>query len=519
MSDIVLRVNSPGGRVRLTLKATDTVGTLRQKIAEHCHIEPAQQELHTNQQLTQPITAADDASLTHAGVRHGDLLWLKVTGGAKVEIRGDAIAPAAKMKIDDLPPLPPKDASKTGGGGASDAGKQEGGASAPASRQDSVGSGGSHPPQGGGGGGGVDGEKKDEPKFKNFDQFLHDNGYNVIDLPFHRTFTPITMEMGRMTKLPPAVTLKHQPYRHVDHLELMNISEMQNFCSYWTDKCELATQRGGWLYGYYVEDSHYPMGMRAVLEAIYEPPQVEVGEGIQFLDDPFHATVEAVAGRLGLERIGYIFTHLPRDELLTSDEIQKIARLQLDHLSDKHFTSYPVSKFVTLTIAPDPNSAMGAAGAAPNAFMISDLGMAFVRDGVLGMSPDPRHLQLKPRKKHEIMAQILESGHETDKFDVDWLIVRVNESAPRRARSMFKHAIFPRENRQPNETQSRAAVREYLKKVPSSEPSWHRYADFHLLIYIADLFDRDTAFVLCDAIRHKTEVDPNLQEILSTLPT
>ena len=42
------------------------------------------------------------------------------------------------------------------------------------------------------------------------------------------------------------------------------------FVRYWQGK-DMMEQRGGYLYGYYRDDSHYPEGCRAVLEGIYEP--------------------------------------------------------------------------------------------------------------------------------------------------------------------------------------------------------------------------------------------------------
>lgn len=47
---------------------------------------------------------------------------------------------------------------------------------------------------------------------------------------------------------------------------------------------------------------------------------------IVFIDDPFLASAKIVANSLGLELVGWIFTHLPREELLTSDEVRHIAQ-------------------------------------------------------------------------------------------------------------------------------------------------------------------------------------------------
>lgn len=125
----------------------------------------------------------------------------------------------------------------------------------------------------------------------------------------------------------------------------MNVKEMDQFVRYWRQTLDMQQERAGWLFGYFREDSHYPSGIRAVVEAIYEPPQArdftffiflyslvfnnyQVWESgnIVFLDDPFLVTAKTVAASLGLEVVGWIFTHLPRVELLTSDEVQRIAQ-------------------------------------------------------------------------------------------------------------------------------------------------------------------------------------------------
>lgn len=51
---------------------------------------------------------------------------------------------------------------------------------------------------------------------------------------------------------------------------------MNQFVRYWQEDLEMQQQRAAWLIGYFKEDSHYELGIRAVVEGLYEPPQVGI---------------------------------------------------------------------------------------------------------------------------------------------------------------------------------------------------------------------------------------------------
>lgn len=70
---------------------------------------------------------------------------------------------------------------------------------------------------------------------------------------------------------PPSITLNRQTYRHVDNVMFENASLVERFLNYWRGT---GLQRIGYLYGRYEVHSDVPLGIRAVVAAIYEPPQV-----------------------------------------------------------------------------------------------------------------------------------------------------------------------------------------------------------------------------------------------------
>lgn len=62
-----------------------------------------------------------------------------------------------------------------------------------------------------------------------------------------------------------------QPYRHVDNIMFENGNMVNRFLNYWRSS---GHQRIGFLYGRYDVYDGVPLGVRAVVSAIYEPPQV-----------------------------------------------------------------------------------------------------------------------------------------------------------------------------------------------------------------------------------------------------
>ncbi len=65
--------------------------------------------------------------------------------------------------------------------------------------------------------------------------------------------------------------MKLQKYRHVDNIMFENHTIADRFLDFWR---KTGNQRMGYLYGRYTEHKDIPLGIRAEVAAIYEPPQV-----------------------------------------------------------------------------------------------------------------------------------------------------------------------------------------------------------------------------------------------------
>ena len=62
-----------------------------------------------------------------------------------------------------------------------------------------------------------------------------------------------------------------QKYRHIDYVQFENPFMVDRFLNYWRNT---GNQRIGLLYGTYQPYKDVPLGIKAVVAAIYEPPQV-----------------------------------------------------------------------------------------------------------------------------------------------------------------------------------------------------------------------------------------------------
>ena len=82
---------------------------------------------------------------------------------------------------------------------------------------------------------------------------------------------------------------------------------MDRFISYWRTT---GSQRVGYLYGQYEEHNGVPLGIKATVLAIYEPPQISGKDSVELLEDSRESVVESLAVWLGIRRVGWIFTDL-----------------------------------------------------------------------------------------------------------------------------------------------------------------------------------------------------------------
>jgi len=424
-----------------------------------------------------PLVGASAQLLTNLGVTHGSLI--NVVGAvatAPTASSSSTTAPTASSSSSSAPPPP------------TPAPKPEESAVAP--------------------------DDKKGPTHVSFESFLLSRRFETGALAGALKYNPIELEKGKMNRMPMSVTLQHQKYRHVDHLEYMNTQEVQNFVHKWRAN-DMIVQQCGLMYGYYRDDPNYEDGCRAVLEFIYHPKQ-ESREGVflgdYIVDDEERKLVNQIAERLGLEYIGWIYTSLPTEELLTSHEVYGIGQLQRRYETQEHYTKYRLSMMVTCKVTPD-----AAQEGAPHlaCYMISDQGTAMIRDGLMAIPNDHRRCRTCEGTANSLLPTVLESGRETTDFDPDWFVVRVNDGAPINPKSLLTHAIFPVENR-PDQAQSREALKQYFRKV-AQLPSWRRFADFHLLLYLAREFTVGGVLDICDCIRDRKDVPTDTEEMIKAL--
>uniref|UniRef100_A0A3Q4ARA7 Nuclear protein localization protein 4 homolog n=1 Tax=Mola mola TaxID=94237 RepID=A0A3Q4ARA7_MOLML len=198
---------------------------------------------------------------------------------------------------------------------------------------------------------------------------------------------------GICTKCQPsAITLNRQKYRHVDNIMFENHTIADRFLDFWR---KTGSQRMGYLYGRFTEHKDIPLGIRAEVAAIYEPPQNATQNSLELIDDPKAAAVDEIAAKLGLYKVGWIFTdllsedtrigtvrytrnkdsyYLSAEECITAGYFQNLHSNPCRLSRDSHFGS----KFVTVVATGGPDNQVHFEG-----YQVSNQCMALVRDECL----------------------------------------------------------------------------------------------------------------------------------------
>ena len=328
---------------------------------------------------------------------------------------------------------------------------------------------------------------------------------------------------------PNSITLNRQTYRHVDNVVFENPSLVERFLNYWRST---GHQRIGYLYGRYESHADVPLGIRAVVAAIYEPPQESAKDTIRLVPDERQALVDELAHLLNLRKVGWIFTDLIADDLkkgtvkharnveshfLSAQECIMAGYFQNQYPNICRFSpnNYFGSKFVTVCVTGDDKNQVHMEG-----YQVSNQCMALVRDGCLIPTKDVPELGyvLESTDKQYVPDVFYKEkdsyGNEVPRLarplPVEYLLVDVPASTPLTPQFTFHVSDnvtpFPIENRlidgQVQDFNSLCSYMQQFKQDQFLEAT----SDFHLLLFIAtmDMLPmKDHMMPLLDAVRNK----------------
>eukprot|EP01130_Rhizamoeba_saxonica_P015913 TRINITY_DN724_c0_g1_i1.p1 TRINITY_DN724_c0_g1~~TRINITY_DN724_c0_g1_i1.p1 ORF type:complete len:510 (+),score=106.40 TRINITY_DN724_c0_g1_i1:366-1895(+) len=257
-----------------------------------------------------------------------------------------------------------------------------------------------------------------------------------------------------------SVTITRQPYRHVDHVQFENRNIIDKFVSGWR---ESGKQRCGVLYGRYEKENSIPLGIRATVSALYEPPQKSFTSRTVLLKDNRAEIVDEVAQKLGLRKIGFTWTAItvdqetkeiiedrPADSPLTSKEMVRMSLLQSRNPSPwehSHSGTFG-SKFVSVLLSGKDG------GIDLEAYQTSNQCVSLVSEGAVRASKeDPELFRVRKDTDEYTFADLLYAGkdeygnnviHRAEPyFPAHYFLISLTHGFAIESDSMFKSYDFP----------------------------------------------------------------------------
>ncbi|KRZ58880.1 Eukaryotic initiation factor 4A-III [Trichinella nativa] len=382
--------------------------------------------------------------------------------------------------------------------------------------------------------------KEKEVNYLSFHAYLRKNGFDdsIRSAAFIPSLEKVSCQIipncrnhlpwpqGICSKCQPnPVTLNHQRYRHVDNVEIENKEIMSNFLSYWYKS---HGQRMGFLFGRYEPMTDVPLGIRAVVTVIYEPPQITYTDGIDILEDPHDEIVDSLAECLGLKRIGWIFTDFLRDPddptLLVNTRNSHTYMLSAAEclIAAKYQNKYPNackysldgtfgSKFVTLVLSGGENKMVDFA-----AYQVSNQGSALVAaECLLPSRSSPNMACVRRSTPTHYVPDVYYMCHDeynnkirktAGLLPVEYLFVTIPVGLAKEMRYTLtsQEKPFPIENRSSiGSVQNIRVVGEYVKQFEESE-FLKMISNFHFLVYLLTntevTFELDDLAELLDAV-------------------
>ncbi|KAJ2722643.1 nuclear protein localization protein 4 [Coemansia sp. Benny D115] len=319
---------------------------------------------------------------------------------------------------------------------------------------------------------------------------------------------------GICTKCQPsAITLQRQPFRMVDNVEFATPALIERILGFWrATRC----QRFGFMYGRYERSTDVPLGIKAMVEAIYEPHQAWEEDGIRLaLESPELdaeiARADAVASACGLKIVGMIFTDLEQagengkvayrrhanSYFLTSLECRLAAYMELKYPNPCRWARNGRfgSKFVTCCVSGNQEGDIDV-----TAWQLSNSTMAMQAANLIVPSSVPSKMCVYEPSKTRYVPDIFYkyvneynlpvSANAKPAFPVEYLLVNLTQGFPNEPNPLFKAPNpFSTENREHlHEVQTLGQVKRQIGDAcDSAERLAAVLSDFHFLVYLATL--------------------------------
>ncbi|KAL0108495.1 hypothetical protein PUN28_015203 [Cardiocondyla obscurior] len=551
----ILRVQSPEGTKRIEVLPSDTVSQLYEKVYEAFDLNSFGFNLCKQRSQKEPLTSTRSRTVSGIGLSHGDILYLVPANGTQLW-SAPSTSSASNNTFTESGPMDTANGVTNRSSGISRPSLSnvvENDIDEQLWKLD-----------------GTIQRKRDEKLCRHgakgccvhcsplepFDE-IYLREQNIKHLSFHSYLRKLTagVDRGKFIQLddiscriktgckdhppwprgicskcqPNSITLNRQTYRHVDNVMFENASLVERFLNYWRST---GHQRIGYLYGRYEVHSDVPLGIRAVVAAIYEPPQESTKDTIRLLPDEKEALVEELGRTLNLRRVGWIFTDLIADDI-KKGTVKHVRNIESHFLSAQECimagyfqNQYPNpcrfspngffgSKFVTVCVTGDDKNQVHMEG-----YQVSNQCMALVRDGCLVPTKDAPELGyvIESTDKQYVPDVFYKEkdtyGNEVTRLarplPVEYLLVDVPASTPLTPQFTFftddNITPFPVENRQVDgQVQEFNSLCTYMQQF-NSDQFLEATSDFHLLLFIAtmDMYPmKDHMLPLLEAIHKK----------------